>query len=537
MNLPMKIRMPQSSRNIKFEMQKIGALLLILVLLVCGVLIFTVQKATSTLTLIDQFGSLTSLVNEYQNVLERTIFSYKILATGSSTESMKTLDQLKFLDLKALQIKKIIDQKADLSTEIGFQASEFSKKTTELIVASKKDGQAMVLAFLDSKDKEGKAAAAKLQNDAIQLDSLINRFEESVPKLSLEERASSLEFLNTIRRWSIALSIFTILLISYLFTYLFRFTNVSLTKIVASLKREINILSSTTFAVSTISEAISGGSDHQANIVSQTNLALLRMSEMLKKTSEFAMESESVMTNANFRANNGMKIMGQVVTTMTAVESANEKLQTMNQIMQEISNKTKVINDIVFKTQILSFNASIEAARAGQHGRGISVVAEEVGNLAKISGLAAQEISILLSNSEKQVSELISYTHNCVIQGKEVTGKAMNNFKEITNDIVLISKQINSIVEAAREQELGVTQTHQAMNDLNITTNQNNEVSHNAFETSQILIEKVNALDKISKAIEISLTGSPKTAKSSILSFRKKQHLDKNQNTNPKKIA
>ena len=55
----------------------------------------------------------------------------------------------------------------------------------------------------------------------------------------------------------------------------------------------------------------------------------------------------------------------------------------------------------MFKTQLLSFNASIEAARAGQHGRGFAVVAEEVGHLAQTSGKAAEEIRNLLEKQSK----------------------------------------------------------------------------------------------------------------------------------------
>ncbi|MHA0111674.1 methyl-accepting chemotaxis protein, partial [Klebsiella pneumoniae] len=80
-------------------------------------------------------------------------------------------------------------------------------------------------------------------------------------------------------------------------------------------------------------------------------------------------------------------------------EDANSQLQSISNIIGEISAKTNIINDIVFKTQLLSFNASIEAARAGQHGRGFAVVAEEVGNLAQMSGNAAKEIRALLEDS------------------------------------------------------------------------------------------------------------------------------------------
>ncbi len=66
-----------------------------------------------------------------------------------------------------------------------------------------------------------------------------------------------------------------------------------------------------------------------------------------------------------------------------------------------------MINSIVFKTQMLSFNASIEAARAGAQGKGFAVVAAEVGRLADLSGKAASEISELLQSSQDRVKNLV----------------------------------------------------------------------------------------------------------------------------------
>ena len=70
-------------------------------------------------------------------------------------------------------------------------------------------------------------------------------------------------------------------------------------------------------------------------------------------------------------------------------------------IIQEIEDKTKAIDEIVFQTKLLSFNASVEAERAGEHGRGFSVVAQEVGNLAQLSGKSAAEINEILKRKYK----------------------------------------------------------------------------------------------------------------------------------------
>ena len=273
------------------------------------------------------------------------------------------------------------------------------------------------------------------------------------------------------------------------------------------LSRTTEILSDTSSDISKFSEELSSGVNQQAEVVQETTAAMSEMSSMLSQTSNYAKQSETVMTSVTSKANNGMNIMNQMVDAMTSVQQANEQLQQMVEIIQEIGAKTNVINDIVFKTQLLSFNASIEAARAGQHGRGFAVVAEEVGNLAKMSGNAAQEIASLLKDSEKQVNDIVRNTYERVAVGKNVTEQALRNFKEIATDINLISGQIGNISSAAREQELGVAQTNQAMSELNKTTDLNNQIAQRASETSSILSVEVQALNEISRAIENSITG------------------------------
>ncbi len=301
---------------------------------------------------------------------------------------------------------------------------------------------------------------------------------------------------------------FTVLGLSGAIFFLARSIVRPLHESLSRLSKTTHVLSNTSGDISKFSEALSSGVNQQAEVVQETTAAMSEMSSMLSQTSNYAKQSENVMTSVTQKANNGMTVMNQMVESMTSIQQANEQLQQMSEIIQEIGNKTNVINDIVFKTQLLSFNASIEAARAGQHGRGFAVVAEEVGNLAKMSGNAAQEIASLLQDSEKQVSEIVRSTSERVQQGKNVTEQALKNFKEISTDINLISSQIGNISSAAREQELGVAQTNQAMTELNKTTDLNSQISQRASETSRVLSIEVQALNEISTAIEGSITGT-----------------------------
>jgi methyl-accepting chemotaxis protein len=273
------------------------------------------------------------------------------------------------------------------------------------------------------------------------------------------------------------------------------------------LSRTTQVLTKTSEDISKSSESLSSGVNQQAEVVQETTAAMSEMSSMLSQTSEYAKQSDQVMAVMTQKANQGMTTMNQMVEAMSSVQQGNEQLKQMVKIISEIANKTNVINDIVFKTQLLSFNASIEAARAGQHGRGFAVVAEEVGNLAKMSGTAAQEIAALLQDSERQVNEIVLTTSERVNMGRSVAEQAMENFKEIAHDIVQTSTQIANISSATREQEMGVAQTTQAMSELNKTTEINAQIAQRSNHAATTLKYETDMLGSIAQSIQKALLG------------------------------
>lgn len=284
-----------------------------------------------------------------------------------------------------------------------------------------------------------------------------------------------------------------------------------LAPVVNSLKKLLMMsqtLSTTSVDITKSSESLSAGVNQQAAVVQQTTSAMTEMSGMLSKSSSYSKQSEQVMESMTAKAKNGMEIMNEMVEAMGSVQQANAQLKQMAKIISEIASKTNVINDIVFKTQLLSFNASIEAARAGQHGRGFSVVAEEVGNLAKMSGTAAQEIAALLQDSEKQVQEIVQTTSERVNAGKGVAEQAMKNFKEIAHEISQTFSDISNISAATKEQEYGIIQTTEAMSELNKTAELNSIIARRSNDAALTLRRETEVLGSITRSIHHILLGA-----------------------------
>ncbi|MCR2745668.1 methyl-accepting chemotaxis protein [Limnobacter sp. YS8-69] len=130
-------------------------------------------------------------------------------------------------------------------------------------------------------------------------------------------------------------------------------------------------------------------------------------------------------------ANLGSRELKRSIAAIHAIQNSSSK----------VSEIVRVIGDIANQTNLLAFNAAIEAARAGQHGVGFSVVAAEVRKLAESSSSAAREISTLIEESVAQVEE-----------GVEVSQNAAHSFEGILSSVTETGESVKQITHSAEQQ-------------------------------------------------------------------------------------
>jgi len=248
----------------------------------------------------------------------------------------------------------------------------------------------------------------------------------------------------------------------------------SLSSNIATLVREIRASSHTAM---TLSEQLSARSAQLSVKTEQQSASLIQtaasMEQMAASTRNNADNTRLASERANLatvQARKGGELMGQVAHNM----------QSITECAQQMTEIITLIDGIAFQTNILALNAAVEAARAGDHGKGFSVVAGEVRNLAHLSAEAA-----------KSIKSLIDVTSKNVTQGVTVVSEAEKNMHEIVNGSGHVSKLMDEISATTAEQEKGITQITQALSELERVTQSNVAMVDELSGSSDVLKNQV----------------------------------------------
>lgn len=190
------------------------------------------------------------------------------------------------------------------------------------------------------------------------------------------------------------------------------------------------------------------------------------------------------------------------------VEENNNELKRIIGLISDIGERAKAIDDIVFQTKLLSFNASVEASRAGEHGKGFAVVASEIGVLAENSGEAAKEIARIISNGKDLVDQVIERASSSLnhatgkLQGQvkgceENAGQGLEKMFQIEGRSKTLSDAVTSISEAIKEQYIGVEHVSGAMDLLSEQASENSEHSNRIKETAKSGLTQADSIREV----------------------------------------
>ena len=232
--------------------------------------------------------------------------------------------------------------------------------------------------------------------------------------------------------------------------------------------------------VSTASAEIAAGNtdlssrtEQQAAAVEETAASMEQLTATVKQNADNAHHANQLATDASQTAQQGGKLVENVVSTMRDISSSS----------QRIAEITTLINGIAFQTNILALNAAVEAARAGEQGRGFAVVAGEVRNLAQRSAQAAKEIKGLIEDSVSRVD-----------MGSVLVESAGETMGDIVNAVTRVTDIMGEIASASDEQSRGIDQVGQAVAEMDRVTQQNASLVEESASAAAALEEQASML-------------------------------------------
>ncbi len=262
-------------------------------------------------------------------------------------------------------------------------------------------------------------------------------------------------------------------------------------------------------ATRTLSENIHISNEGVDNQIQQTDLVATAVTEMVATVEEIASNTHEAANKAESTSQNANAGKTGVAQTISKIGQLSDKLSDSETVVHALEKDSDtigsvldVIRGIAEQTNLLALNAAIEAARAGEQGRGFAVVADEVRTLASRTQESTQEIETIISSLQTRTSDIVTHMASCRDQGKESAEQASSAgemLEQITGDVTTIMEMSTSIATAIHQQSTVASEVNQhvvAIRDVaeqsGVTAQHNAQMSEELSEQARVLHDEVS---------------------------------------------
>ena len=276
-----------------------------------------------------------------------------------------------------------------------------------------------------------------------------------------------------------------------------------LREMVSKLKQDADLLSSSSLQLATASEQVASGSSEQSDSASSMASAVEQLSVSINQVNDSAAEARRESVRAAELSDQGGDVIQRTIAEMQQIESAvkrsAEAINQMGEHSSRITGVVQVIKDVAEQTNLLALNAAIEAARAGEAGRGFAVVADEVRKLAERTARATTEIAEMIGAVQSGVVGAVHEMDSAV--SRVATGVAMAEqagaaMQGITQGSERVQLAVSSISDALSEQSSASHEVASNVEHIAQMAEENSAASASAASTArelQLLSDSVRA--------------------------------------------
>ncbi len=474
------------------------------------------QKGTALATLLAKVAPNAILTTDYLSLTDYA---------KSATED-KSVVYAMYFNETGKAITRYLDKKHPLIIKYIKEGKEGDKKAVKVLSQSKKDVNVIII----EKDivTEGKelgkiiicidetAIMNNIKNLEISFNKLIENNSSNIKRVLTTENFklnqkinSNIQHLETNTKKSIigiirtiedssdniksssrnvSISVGTIMII---ITFLLLFIIVG--KIVKQIIEKTNTLEENSVYLSNISIAVSEGGQSLASGASEQAASLEEISASLEEMTAMTEQSTKNANQANTMSEDAAKAASSGITAMEAMTSTINEIKSSS---EETAKIIKTIDEIAFQTNLLALNAAVEAARAGEAGKGFAVVADEVRNLAQRSAQAAKDTSVLIEQSQKNADN-----------GVNAADKVNEIIAHIADSVTKVSQLIGEVSVASNEQSQGINQVNEAVGQLDQLTQSNAANAEEAAASGEELNAQAHELKNLVTSLTTIIEG------------------------------